>query len=101
MNLIDIRLQVTSNCAVFVFIGAWIDFPSMNMPELHVTPGRLAAFFFSILFVRRIPPMLLLYRVVPDIRTWKEALFVGWFGPMGIVRYSIISYLDSKFGLIR
>jgi len=28
--------------------------------------------------------MLLLYKVVPDLHTWEEALFAGWFGPMGV-----------------
>ena len=77
------------NCAVFVFIGAWIRFPAMYKPELNVLPSRLVAFFFSILFVRRLPPMLLLYKIVPDIHTWREALFAGWFGPMGVVSYSM------------
>ncbi|KAF8327891.1 Cation/H+ exchanger [Cantharellus anzutake] len=77
-------LELLLNCAVFVFVGGWIRFPSMNMPEFHITPGRLSAFFFLTLFVRRIPPMLLLYKTIPDIHTWKEALFAGWFGPMGI-----------------
>ncbi|KAF9516786.1 hypothetical protein BS47DRAFT_1371584 [Hydnum rufescens UP504] len=75
---------VILNCAVFVFIGSWIQFSDMTVPALDITPGRLAAFFFSILFVRRIPPMILLYKIVPDIHSWQEALFCGWFGPMGV-----------------
>jgi sodium/hydrogen antiporter len=73
------------NCTVFVFIGAWISFPDMSNVDLGLTPGKLAGFFFSILLVRRIPPMLLLYKIVPDIKCFKEALFCGWFGPMGVV----------------
>jgi NhaP-type Na+/H+ or K+/H+ antiporter len=57
----------------------------MTNPALNVTPSLLAAFFFSILFIRRIPPMLLLYKFVPEIHTWREAVFCGWFGPMGVV----------------
>lgn len=76
---------VILNCVIFVFIGAWIRFPDMTNAALLISPGRLAAFFFSILFIRRIPPLLLLYKFVPDIHTWQEALFCGWFGPMGVV----------------
>lgn len=65
----------------------------MNMKKLHVT-GCLAAFFFLIIFVRMVPPMLLLYKIVPEIQTWKEALFAGWFGPIGVVRPSITRHLD-------
>jgi len=36
------------------------------------------------LVVRRIPPLLLLYRWIPDVDNWREALFAGHFGPMGV-----------------
>lgn len=84
-------VEVLLNCVVFVFIGSWIRFADWTVPDLHITPGRLAAFFFSILFVRRIPPLLMLYRFIPDIHTWQQALFCGWFGPMGVVRTSAAS----------
>ncbi|KXN90638.1 putative Na(+)/H(+) antiporter C3A11.09 [Leucoagaricus sp. SymC.cos] len=38
----------------------------------------------AILFLRRIPAILFLYRWVPEIANWKEALFCGHFGPMGV-----------------
>lgn len=74
------------NCVVFVFIGAWIRFPDWTNATIGLSPGRLAAFFLSILFIRRVPVLMLLYKTVPDIATWQEALFCGWFGPMGVVR---------------
>lgn len=74
------------NCVVFVFIGAWIRFPDWTNVAVDLTTGRLIAFFFSILFIRRIPALLLLYKIIPDIHNWREALFCGWFGPMGVVR---------------
>ncbi|CAK5263635.1 unnamed protein product [Mycena citricolor] len=39
---------------------------------------------FVYIALRRIPVVLLLYRFVPEIKTWKEALFTGHFGPMGV-----------------
>jgi NhaP-type Na+/H+ or K+/H+ antiporter len=68
-----------------MFIGAWIRFSDWTNAAIDLTPGLLAAFFFSILFIRRIPALMLLYKTVPDIHTWQEALFCGWFGPMGVV----------------
>ena len=29
-------------------------------------------------------PVLLLYKIIPDIKNFKQALFVGWFGPIGV-----------------
>ncbi|KAF8309346.1 hypothetical protein DL93DRAFT_2063063 [Clavulina sp. PMI_390] len=72
------------NCVVFVFIGAWIRFPDWTNAAVNISPARLVAFFFSILLTRRIPALMLLYPTIPDIHNWKEALFCGWFGPMGV-----------------
>ena len=36
--------------------------------------------FIAILALRRIPNILLLYKFVPDIHNWREALFCGHFG---------------------
>ncbi|KAI0785588.1 Sodium/hydrogen exchanger family-domain-containing protein [Abortiporus biennis] len=79
-SVIDLLL----NCGCFVYIGAWLPFDAFNTPELGITPWRLVVLFLCILAVRRIPAMLLLYRWVPEISGWKEALFSGHFGPMGV-----------------
>jgi len=51
---------------------------------MTVTPWRLLAAFILILLFRRIPAVLLLKRFIPDLKTWREALFCGHFGPMGV-----------------
>ncbi|KAI0351031.1 hypothetical protein OH77DRAFT_1430241 [Trametes cingulata] len=79
-SVIDLLL----NCGCFVYIGAWMPFNMFNAPELGITPWRLVVLFIAVLILRRIPPLLLLYRWVPEITTWKEALFSGHFGPMGV-----------------
>ncbi|KAJ6481499.1 Sodium/hydrogen exchanger family-domain-containing protein [Mycena vitilis] len=79
-SVIDLLL----NCACFVYIGAWMPFDAFNTPTLGITPWRLVVLFLLILALRRIPSVLLLYRWVPEIRTWREALFTGHFGPMGV-----------------
>ncbi|KAI5123971.1 hypothetical protein M0805_006383 [Coniferiporia weirii] len=72
------------NCACFIYIGAWIPFEKFNVPDLGLQPWRLTVLFLAILILRRIPCLLLLYKFVPDIRNWREALFCGHFGPMGV-----------------
>jgi len=72
------------NCACFIYIGAWLPFELYNSPALGISPWRLVVLMLAILALRRIPPLLLLYRWVPEITSWKEALFSGHFGPMGV-----------------
>ncbi|CAK5278228.1 unnamed protein product [Mycena citricolor] len=77
-------IDLVLNCGCFVYIGAWMPFEAFNSPEIGITPWRLVVLFLTILALRRIPVVLLLYRFVPEIKTWKEALFTGHFGPMGV-----------------
>jgi hypothetical protein len=37
-----------------------------------------------VLLFRRLPIVLALYKFIPAIRTWREAIFTGWFGPIGV-----------------
>jgi hypothetical protein len=50
------------------------------MPELGIEPWKLVVLFIAILILRRIPALLLIYKFVPEIETWREALFSGHFG---------------------
>ncbi|KAJ7662619.1 Sodium/hydrogen exchanger [Mycena polygramma] len=77
-------IDLVLNCGCFVYIGAWMPFGAFNDLALGTTPWRLAILLVATLALRRIPPLLFLYRWVPDIRTWREALFTGHFGPMGV-----------------
>jgi len=79
-SVIDLLL----NCACFIYIGAWLPFESFNSPELGIAPWRLVVLFFVVLFLRRIPSVLLLYKWIPEIEDWREALMCGHFGPMGV-----------------
>ncbi|KAI4133550.1 MAG: hypothetical protein LQ347_002129 [Umbilicaria vellea] len=81
-NIIDLLL----NSSMFVYFGAsipWSNFTgSSDTPS--VTLPRLFALLALVLLVRRIPIVLAVKRWVPDIRTYREALFCGHFGPMGL-----------------
>ncbi|KAJ7598835.1 Cation/H+ exchanger [Mycena floridula] len=79
-TVIDLML----NCACFVYIGAWLPFQSFRQPALGIDIWRLVVLFLAILILRRIPSVLLLYKWIPEIHTWREALFTGHFGPMGV-----------------
>jgi sodium/hydrogen antiporter len=73
-------IDLVLNCACFVYIGAWMPFDQFSVAELFITPWRLLILFLSILVLRRIPPLLMLYSWVPEINSWREALFSGHFG---------------------
>lgn len=79
-------IDLVLNCAAFIYIGAWMPFSQFNIPELGIAPWKLVVLFLSILVLRRIPCMLVLYKWIPEITTWREALFSGHFGksPSGL-----------------
>ncbi|WVR06563.1 hypothetical protein IAU60_003594 [Kwoniella sp. DSM 27419] len=77
-NVIDLLF----NCAAFIYIGAIIPFSEWNTHELPV--WRLVVIAILILLLRRLPVIVALHRWIPDIKTLREAAFVGWFGPMGV-----------------
>ncbi|PBK89575.1 Sodium/hydrogen exchanger [Armillaria gallica] len=77
-------MDLVLNCGCFVYIGAWLRFGAFDDPLLGVTPGRLMILLVAIMVLRRVPSLLALYRWIPEIESWREALFVGHFGPMGV-----------------
>jgi NhaP-type Na+/H+ or K+/H+ antiporter len=79
-NVIDLLL----NLAYFVYLGSVIPWAQYNMPDLGLTPWRLVVIALMVIFFRRIPIMLALKPLVPDIKNWREALFAGHFGPIGV-----------------
>jgi Na(+)/H(+) antiporter len=80
-NVIDLLI----NLAFFVYFGSIIPWELFNQPTtLGTTPWRLVVLGLLVLFFRRIPIMLMLKPFIPDIKTWREALFAGHFGPIGV-----------------
>ena len=79
-NVIDLLL----NLAYFVYLGSIIPWEQYNAPQLGLTPWRLVVIAIFVIFFRRIPIMLALKPLIPDIKTWREALFAGHFGPIGV-----------------
>ena len=81
-SVIDLML----NCGCFIYIGAWMPFNMFNAVDLSITPWRLVIVFVAVMFLRRIPALLLLYHWVPEISSWREALFSGHFGELYLTR---------------
>lgn len=79
-NVIDLLL----NLAYFVYLGAIIPWEKYNAPDLGLTPWRLVVIAILVIFFRRIPIMMALKPLIRDIKTWREALFAGHFGPIGV-----------------
>ncbi|KAI9646658.1 Na+/H+ antiporter [Ciborinia camelliae] len=79
-NVIDLLL----NLAYFVYLGTIIPWEQYNDVSIGTTPWRLAVIAILVIFFRRIPIMMALKPLIPDIKTWREALFAGHFGPIGV-----------------
>ena len=79
-NVIDLLL----NLAYFVYLGSIIPWEQYNAPEIGLTPWKLVVIAIFVIFFRRIPIMMALKPLIPDIKTWREALFAGHFGPIGV-----------------
>ncbi|EJT49251.1 Na+/H+ exchanger AnNHA1 [Trichosporon asahii var. asahii CBS 2479] len=79
-NVIDLLF----NCACFIYIGAIIPFKDFGNAAFHLSVWRLIVLAILILLLRRMPIILALYKFIPDLKTFHEAVFVGWFGPMGV-----------------
>ncbi|RPB01573.1 hypothetical protein L873DRAFT_1676032 [Choiromyces venosus 120613-1] len=79
-NVIDLLL----NLAYFVYFGSIIPWADFNKPSWGITPWRLVVIALFVILFRRIPIMVVLKPIIPDIKTWREALFAGHFGPIGV-----------------
>ncbi|KAI5289471.1 hypothetical protein KEM52_000777 [Ascosphaera acerosa] len=79
-NVIDLLL----NLAYFVYFGSIIPWQQFNQAFIGLHAWRLVIISIFVVLFRRIPIMLLLKPIIPDIKTWREALFAGHFGPIGV-----------------
>lgn len=86
-NIVDLVLD----SSVFVYFGSmipWKEFVPAKDSVLdgHISVKSLFLFLLLVLLFRRIPAVMAMQlgRIVPDVKTYKEALFCGHFGPMGV-----------------
>lgn len=90
------NLDLLFNCACFIYIGAWIPFNDFNSEQLSLTPWRLVIIGILVLLLRRLPVVIGLYKWIPDVKTFREALFSGHFGPMGVGAVFIATLASTK-----
>ncbi|KAI1840962.1 hypothetical protein JX265_010434 [Neoarthrinium moseri] len=78
-------VDVLLNFGGFMYIGTILPWSEFHQPELTgITYPRLFALGFLVLVLRRIPAILMFYKCMPKVcRNIKEALFMGYFGPIG------------------
>jgi sodium/hydrogen antiporter len=86
-------IDLLFNIAAFIFVGAWMPFNMFTDPELSLTVWRLIVIAILVLLLRRLPIVIALYKWIPDIKTFREAVFSGHFGPIGIGVLSLLSHL--------
>ncbi|RMZ76829.1 hypothetical protein DV738_g4757, partial [Chaetothyriales sp. CBS 135597] len=79
-NVIDLLINLT----YFVYFGTIIPWEQYNNPSHGLVPWRLVVIAIMVIFFRRIPAMLICKPFIPDIKNWREALFAGHFGPIGV-----------------
>ncbi|KAG2360635.1 Sodium/hydrogen exchanger family-domain-containing protein [Suillus spraguei] len=77
-------IDLMFNVAAFVYVGAWMPFDSFNNETLSLSVWRLIVIAILVLMLKRLPIMIGLYRFIPDVKTFREAIFSGHFGPIGI-----------------
>ncbi|KAJ4366770.1 hypothetical protein N0V83_007295 [Neocucurbitaria cava] len=78
--------DVILNFGGFMYIGTIIPWNEFQLPDVTgITVGRLMILGFLVLVFRRIPAIFMTYKLMPScVKDWKEALFMGYFGPIGI-----------------
>ncbi|KAK3817717.1 MAG: Sodium/hydrogen exchanger family-domain-containing protein [Benniella sp.] len=79
-EIIDMLL----NLACFIYIGASIPFSSFANAALGFSVWRMVVLALAVLFLRRLPFMVILKPLIPALTTYREAAFAGWFGPIGV-----------------
>ncbi|KAI8318606.1 Sodium/hydrogen exchanger, partial [Martensiomyces pterosporus] len=90
----DTGLQETVNGLLsmmfFMYFGTIIPWHEYNVANM-LEPWRIFVSVLLIMVLRRLPILMATYRLISAVRTWQEALFAGWFGPIGVsaVFYSI------------
>ncbi|OTB00744.1 hypothetical protein M426DRAFT_65208 [Hypoxylon sp. CI-4A] len=86
-------IDVILNFGGFMYLGIAIPWQDFHQPDTTgITYPRLIGLGILVLLFRRIPSLLLTYKMMPAVvKNWKEAVFMGYFGPIGV---GAIYYLE-------
>ncbi|KAI0880931.1 Na(+)/H(+) antiporter 1 [Annulohypoxylon maeteangense] len=79
-------IDVMLNFGGFMYVGIAIPWQDFNQPDTTgITYPRLFGLGLLVLLFRRVPSLLLTYKMMPNVvKDWKEAIFMGYFGPIGV-----------------
>ncbi|KAL1842076.1 hypothetical protein VTJ49DRAFT_6058 [Mycothermus thermophilus] len=96
---VNSSIDVLLNFGGFMYIGTIIPWSEFNQPETTgITYGRLIGLGVLVLIFRRIPAILMMYKLMPkSCRNLKEALFMGYFGPIGIGAVFYVEHARKLF----
>jgi len=75
-------LDMLMNWAFFIFFGSSINWSAFNKDLLVL--WRLFLVTALIFVFRRLPAVLVFRNWITPIRFFKETIYVGWFGPVGV-----------------
>ncbi|RMJ11121.1 hypothetical protein BHE90_006686 [Fusarium euwallaceae] len=92
-------VDVLLNFGGFMYIGIIIPWEQFNDPDgTGVTYPRLIALGVMVLLFRRIPAILALYKLMPAVvKNYKDALFMGYFGPIGVGAVFYLEHVRHLF----
>ncbi|OBA28527.1 Sodium/hydrogen exchanger, partial [Hanseniaspora valbyensis NRRL Y-1626] len=82
-------LDFLMNCFYFLYLGSILPFNQFNnavgvriVPDLKI--WRLILVGLVVLTLRRIPIVVTLHKFMPDVANFKESIFIGHFGAVGV-----------------
>jgi NhaP-type Na+/H+ or K+/H+ antiporter len=86
----DVQQAIELLFTLLVFLLLGLAIPWSQWIDLGWSGLLLAV---AILALRRLPALLLLKRWIKPLRTWDDAWFMGWFGPIGVAAlfYSMLA----------
>jgi NhaP-type Na+/H+ or K+/H+ antiporter len=92
-------IDVLLNFGGFMYIGTIIPWSDFNDPNgTGLTYPRLIGLGVLVLMFRRIPAIFATYKLYPEVcKDWKEALFMGYFGPIGIGAVFYVEHTKHLF----
>ncbi|XBW37320.1 hypothetical protein QEN19_002902 [Hanseniaspora menglaensis] len=79
-SVIDLLLNYT----YFIIFGAIIPWKQFNSHYLGLDVWRLVLLAIVMIFLKRIPAVLLLWKFIPDLKSFREALFTSMWGTTGV-----------------
>src|SRR5207248_328069 len=73
-------IDMLLNLAIFVYFGAIIPWSTFFGSTNDINLWKLFLCSVMVLLFRRLPSILALMYIIPAIKTYREAVFTGWFG---------------------